>query len=158
MTLPFLHSPADVMRKLLINAGYMSDPIVVTPTPTSWPGYKDAEPDKPDNVVTTYDTEPQLDAHGQVTGQSFQHWGVQVRVRGTTHAVGFGKADAIRVVLNEGQVDSTVSFSSTSDGGAATYLVHSSAQNTVRRMGMDSPTTKRHLFTINCLATIKRVA
>lgn len=141
------HSPANVLRWLLVAAGALSDPA----DRTDWPGYCSQEPDRPDNAVTTFDTAGVQDGRHQVDGSINERPGVQIRVRAINHSTGWPKADEIRDVLDRSVLRDAVTI------GDSTYCVQS-----VRRTGNvidlgKELGTKRHLFVINCLVTVKKI-
>lgn len=145
MSTPLAHSPADILRRTLIATGQGNDP------PTSpWPVYAAGEPNAPDNVVTVYDTLGRGDGRAMPTGERTEHHGVQVRVRAGTHKDGYAKARAVAVALDESIYDVAVTLD------AQQYLVHSVTRTgDVLALGKESPTSRRSLFTINALVTIR---
>lgn len=150
MSLPFLHSTADVMQSLLIQMGLADDPMDTGTAGIGWPAFVADEPSEPDNAITCYDTTPIDDGRIQTDGECIRHPGVQVRVRGRTHAAGFAKADALRRALNEDVYDELVNIS------GSRYLVHCVNGAEVLFIGRESPETRRRLFTINATVTLDR--
>jgi hypothetical protein len=150
---PLLHSPADVLRWVLVQATSLGDP-TVTPLP-DWPGYESREPSLPDNCVTLYDTEPRDDGRSQIDGEREVHYGVQVRVRGRDKKTAAGKAWALVDALNEDIYFDVV----TVPPEGTQYRVYS-VSNAVGPLfiGRDSPTTDRSLYTINCFLTLDRIS
>jgi hypothetical protein len=146
MSLPLLHSPADLIRHALIALGLGSDPLLGG----QWPVYATNEPSMPDNCITVYDTAAQGDGRAMVDGESFEHRGIQVRVRGADHATGYVKTYAIRRSLDEDLYGMLLTLS------GATYELYNIARSTILVLGKDTPNTKRSLFTINMtLATYR---
>lgn len=151
MSLPLLHSPADIARWLLVAKLAVGDP-TTNPLP-SWPCYNDLEPTGPDDCVTTYDHEPTNDGRSMVDGESFQHYGMQVRVRSSDAPTGRAKAEAIANVMAEGTYQVDVGI------GTAVYRVQCFAKIPgVTRIGVDSPSTNRNLFVINALISLSRTS
>ena len=141
------HSPADIVRRVLIDLG-----LGVDPPSTPWPVFASGEPDTPDNCITVYDTAGLDHGRSMIDGELFGHNGVQVRVRSNSHATGWTKADAIQTGMAKSVYQETVTIS-----GQA-YLVHAIAKiGDVLTFGKETPTSKRSLFTINALASIKEV-
>jgi hypothetical protein len=141
------HSPADVLRWALVQMGAGADP---TELPLGgWPVYCAGEPDAPDHCLTVYDTTPQADGRAMPTGETFQHYGIQVRVRSSTHAEGWAKADLLRRTLDEDVYDEFVRV------GAHAYLVKSVSGTQLLTLGRNAPSTSRFVFTINCKVTIR---
>ena len=150
--LPLLHSPAKVIQQMLIQMWQCGNP-EGTPIP-QWPAYAGNEPDKPDDVVTVYNTQGTDDGRLMESGELMEHPGVTIRVRTGDEATGEMKAldmawnlDQVKrreVVVVEGSV-------------SATYLM----QN-VRRTGGIVPyplvSSRRRAWNINCLLTLTRTA
>jgi hypothetical protein len=151
MSLPFLHSPAEIVRALLIDLGLGTDPS----SNTDWPVYATGEPDGRgvvDAVLTVYDTTPTQDGRSMPDGEQVYHYGFQVRVRAADHPTGFVKASAIRLALNETVRRNTVTIST------QRYLVHAASGVNLLTLGKDTPATKRSLFTVNGMVSITRKA
>lgn len=146
MSTRFPHSPADVVRRLLVDLGEGSSPDA---TPLgAWPVYEDKEPSEPDEVITVYDTAPRLDGRSMIDGEQFQHWGITVRVRGRTKTSAYRKAESIRVSLNERVKTNVVTIE------ASKYVVAAVCGVQLVRVGDDSPQTRRHLYNLNMTAAI----
>ena len=93
MTNDMQHSPADIVSRLLVTLGVASVPGDVL----SWPAYVSSEPDRPDEVITVYDTQGTMEgtAHEELQG----HYGIQIRVRARTHSSGWARSNLIRQAL-----------------------------------------------------------
>lgn len=139
----FLHSPADIIRRMLIALGEGADPPA-----TPWPIYTAAEPDNPDNVITTYDTAGRKDGRAMIDGTTWEHHGIQVRIRSTTHSVGWIKARELARALDAVNWDTILI-------DASEYLVHAVSRETILTLGKNVPTSKRSLFTINAVVSLK---
>lgn len=143
-----VHSPADIIRRLLIQKS-----LGAAPPSTSWPIYATNEPDSPDNVVTVYDTDGV--GHGR-TGpdrERQEHHGIQIRIRSTTPDGGYAKARAIAVAC-----DSAISYD-TVVIGAQTYQVQVVTRTgDVIPLGKEVAASKRSLFTINAIVALNLVA
>ena len=146
MSLPLLHSPAQILRVLLLELSDGTSPS----EDVDWPIYVSAEPDQPDNCITLYDTTPQDDGRAMFDGETWHHHGIQVRVRATDHPTGWVKAEALHTSLDEDIYRNTVTLD------AATYTVSGVYKTLLLILGKDSPRTKRSLFTINCFTSITR--
>lgn len=147
MSSPLLHSPADIVRVLLVNLG-----LGANPPNSTWPVYSTNEPDIPDNCITVFDTVGKGDGRSMTDGELFDHYGIQVRVRATTFSVGYQKVNAIRVAFSESVIEEVVTISGTN------YLVKSITQiSQIFPLGKEVPTSRRTLFTVNALVTVKRV-
>jgi hypothetical protein len=136
------HSPADIVCQLLISLGLVDDPLG-TGTATGWEGYVSNESSVPDNVVTVYDTQGKPDGRVMTSGEQQEHHGFQLRVRGADAQVGFAKARALAVALDQTVLRNSVTL------GTSTYLVQAvSRTGEVIPLGTE-PGTSRELFTIN---------
>lgn len=151
------HSPADVIRWLLVGLGLGTDYRNVG----LWPVYAAGEPPKPDNVLTVYDTvgtddgSVMIGARGELQG----HYGFMVRVRAADHPVGWAKANAIRANLAETVYDNTVVVPLLNGVAAGTYVVENCAQvGHVLALGPNVANEKTWLFTVNAVATINQTA
>jgi len=113
-----------------------------------WKGYSPNEPDSPDYVIVTQDTEGQDLGRVQV-GPRSELYGVQLRVRARRSDEAYAKAANIAIAL-DGMFNRDVVIDGT------TYLVNS----IVRRgkpmvLGHDA-TSKRYIVTMNLMASISQ--
>lgn len=144
-----LHSPADIISRLLVTKGQGVAPIVGSPTP--WQVYVSGEPPTPDQCLTVYDTTSQDDGRSMLTGETWQHYGFQVRIRALDHPTGYVKAEAIHTALDEAVYDEFVTIDGT------TYNVHSVSATNLLCLGKEASSSGRRLFTVNGLSSIIRV-
>ena len=155
MSLPLLHTPADVLRWALVGLGAGADPNVVdgSGNPTgSWPLYVSSEPNLPDDVLTLFNTSPRQDGRSMIDGEVWAHWGVQLRIRGTDPRTLGTKAHSLYNLLNEGLYYHNVVIDGTP------YVVYSASGVGLQDLGKDTPNSKRSLYTLNALITLRRVA
>lgn len=140
------HSPADILRNLLVNLG-----LGTTPSDSgSWPVYASLMPDTPDNVITLIDTAGVKQGRIQTSGEIQEHYGVQLLIRSTTHPVGYTKAQALAVALDENIQNNTVTISGT------TYDVDAvSRRGNVLSLGEEEESNRR-LFSINAIVSINQ--
>lgn len=140
-----LHSPADIIRRLLIAEGYGVDP-----PSTPWPIYVAVEPSLPDNVITIQDYgAARMQGRRMHDGRQLMMHSIQVRVRGKDHPTGYPKANAIAVALDEVIYWDSVTI------GAQSYCVDTvSRLSDVMAMGREETTT-RHIFLINALVEVR---
>lgn len=144
-----LHSPADVVRWLLIGLGVGTDPSLSS----AWPINADKEAATPDNVITIYDTAGRDDGRSMIDGELFYHYGLQVRVRAVDHVTGWPKADQIRVTMAQQVYGNSVTI------GTSTYRVHCIAKiGEVLRLGQEVGSSKRSLFTINATVALRQTS
>lgn len=134
------HAPSDIVRQVLIDLGLAS-------ATGTWPCTTSKELDKPDNCLTCYDDEPQHDGRAMSGGQTFQHYGIQVRVRSATLPVGRDKAEAILHSFSEVVEQRTVTVGSTQ------YRINCFAKLGIVRLG-EMPGSQRQLHVINGIVSI----
>lgn len=142
------HSPAAIVRRLLINKGAGTDPT----DKQAWPVFDSGEADKPDSAITVYDTEGHLQGREMIEGETHDFHGIMVQVRAAGHSAGYAKARAIAVLFDKSIYWNTI------DIGTSKYTIQSIGRTSdVLALGKE-PGTKRNLFTINALATLRQVA
>lgn len=143
------HSPADILRWLLVSTGTVSDPAANA----DWPCYCSQEPNSPDRVVTTFDTDDRILGREQLDGGLLERFGVQIRVRSNRHTDGWAKSDSIRHELDREILRETITV------GSSVYCVQSFRRTSgVIDLGKEVGASKRHLFTINGLLTVEKVS
>ena len=146
------HSPADIIRYLLINLGHGCDPEVGT-NPGEWPIYVSMEPSSPDDVITVFGTTSVHQGRTQVDGEVQEREGIQIRVRCTNYPDGYEKIEQISIALDEDLYGTGVTIDN------ATYLVHAwSRTSGPIELGKQVPQTKRELFTLNGTITVKQIS
>lgn len=149
-----MHSPADILRYLIIDLG-----LGTLPTSNgNWPVYTSDEPTSPDSCITTYDTTGRDGGRIMYTGEREEYPGVQVRIRGKDHTTAFVKAQAVAETLDKGTNNLGLRLVTVTID-AASYLVYCVIRTgSVQHLGKESPTSKRKLFVINCLIRLERTA
>jgi hypothetical protein len=148
---PMAHTPADVIRKLLTDLG-----LGAYPPATPWPVYWPNEPTSPDDVITVKDTSGRDGGRIQPTGERAIHHGFQVRIRSGLDRAGARKANAIAIALDGVYRRVVVMQSGTAEEG--TYLVHQVTRAEPLSLGTENPTSKRVIFTINGLVTLRQIS
>jgi hypothetical protein len=139
------HSPAAVLRQLLIDIG-------VGTSQGTWPIKVDNEPDAPDDCITVYNTSGGIDGRNQISGEGLEHPGVQVRVRSSNPTTGWQKIKAIAVVLDQSIHLDAVTIDSSS------YIVYAVTRaGSPLSIGSDVSKTKRRLFTLNAKMALRQV-
>lgn len=147
MSVVMAHSAADVVRTVLVLLGGGENPPSVT-----WPIFVGNEPPTPDNSITLYDTEGVDSGRSMIDGELWGYYGIQLRVRSTDHVTGAARANLLRRYLAEYVSYYTVTISSHS------YLIHSISNiGRALSLGKESPTSKRHLFTVNALVSVRAI-
>lgn len=143
-----LHSPADIIRTMLIDLSLGTAPS----DSLTWPVYVSQEPSLPDNCITVYDTTGTDDGHTQPDGELQERHGIQVRIRSVDHPTGWTKSRAIAVALDEEVYRELVTI------GASLYRVHAIARSPGPiSLGKQTPDTKRDLFTINATVSVRQL-
>ncbi len=139
------HSQADIVRALLVQAELATDPPSII-----WPVYSTSEPDLPDDVLTVFDTAGEISTR-TAHGDRGEHYGIQVRVRASTHDEGFLKAKNIAYWMDELLDKEWVIV------GDAEYLIQTIIRTgPILSLGTEVPASRRRIFTINALVVIKR--
>ncbi len=150
------HSPAEVVRQLLVDEGLCTDHGPALEAAAPWPAYATNEPDNPDDCVTVFDTQGQDDGRVMSDGQLQQHYGVQVRVRSASHGPvgGWRKAREIRTGLSKEVYRQDVTVTD-EDGTASRYMVHALTRiGMVLPIGRDKPSSHRDVYTINMTVVV----
>ena len=141
------HSPADVVRQLLIDLGLGTNP----DDSGAWPIYCSQTPSTPDSAITVYDTEGRQGGRVMTDGERQEHSGIQIAIRDANHVNGFAKSKLLAIALDKTVSQNSVVISE------ATYLVHSiSRTGDVIVAGKNVPTDKRNLFTINAVVSLRQ--
>lgn len=143
-----VHSPAYVLRRLLITLG-----VAVDSQTGDWSAYTGFLPDDPDTAIATYDTAGQKDGRMMATGETLIHPGAQIRVRSSDYSAAYARAKAIA----DG-VDVVLMASVVMTNPDETWIVHAiSRQGDIINMGMEGEgDRRRHNFTINVTMTLRK--
>ena len=137
-------SAAEIIRSMLVDLGLGTDPS----SQGLWPIFVSNEPNRPDNCITIYDTASSDDGRSMVDGELFSHEGLQVRVRSVDYPTGYTKANSIRTALAK-----SINFRTTYIDSQG-YLVYCCSKiGNVLPIGTEQ-TSKRQLFTLNCLVSM----
>lgn len=112
------NSPSEIIRQLLIDNLQGSDVADGLPN-GSWPVYFNNEPTTPDNCITVYDTPGEINGVTNTDNELQEHFGIQVRVRGTSGSIAWTKTNSLNVYLNQSVYAETVIIDSNQ------YLVES---------------------------------
>lgn len=140
------HTPAQVIRQLLIDLAVGTD---ITDA-AAWPIYGSLHPDTPDNSIAVTDTPGRVNGRSQIDGEVTEHHGVQVRIRGITHEVGYVRANLIKNAIDKESTRAQVVI------GTSTYTVHAITRvGDVIAMGPESPSSRRRLFSINAVVALR---
>lgn len=138
------HSPARIIRQLLVDLGYATDS-------GDWIGYYTHMPDVPDSAICVYHTEGKEGGRTVSDGERQEMYGIQIRIR-TLDPEGI-KAEQIKIGLDQDVYRDTVVIET------ATYLVQAiTRMGNVLPLGPENPTSRRRLFTINATVSLNQVS
>lgn len=147
------HAPSAIIQHLLVTMGlgtYPSDSGL-------WPISATKEPDLPDNCVTIYDTVGVQHGRDQIQGDKLEHYGIQFRIRSNDPIAGYAKAKNIST-----QVDRNVRLENVTISGDQ-YVVWAITRTSAviplppTSSGMEVPTSKRRIWTINAIVAIRQI-
>ena len=144
------HSPADIVRWLMVRAGVGTDPTVSG----AWPVWVSKEPTTPDNLIKVSDTQGVDGSRSMVDGDQIAWNGFQVMVRAVDHPTGWQKVNAIRTAfLTDANFKRTVV---TVEGQR--YAVQAVVRvGQVIPLGEEKPVSSRNLFTLNAMLSYRKL-
>jgi hypothetical protein len=151
-------SPAQIVQALLVQLRIASDPGSAATLP--WPVYAPDLPDMPDACLRVTDTLGTEFGKSQPDGELLVHHGFQVLVRSTDHPTGWRQADLVRDALAKRCRLTTVA-APLGTGGAAprSYLVFNiNGIGPVLTLGLDNPTSRRRVFSINAKLVVRQLS
>lgn len=141
------HSPADIVRKLLIDLGLGTTPSAAG----AWPVHTAHEPNEPDSAITVIGASPRDNGRVMIDGERQEKPGFQVRVRDANYSNGATKARAIAIALDESVNLTSVTI------GSSVYLVQSISRTSgILPFGEEKPESRRSIFTINAVASLRQ--
>jgi hypothetical protein len=143
------HSPAEIVRRVLIDLSLGTDPS----DGGTYPIFVSLEPNKPDNVITLYNTVGIIDARSMVTGEMFEHFGIQVRVRDSKFKDGEDKSRDISVALDE-----TINYNTVTIGSTSYTLYTASRKGSILSLGREVPKSNRHIFVTNATVALEQTS
>lgn len=142
------HSPARIIATMLEDLG---EGTLASSGTGDWRIAYAQEPDNPDDMITVYDTTGIIHGRAHTSGEVFQSYGIQVKVRSADHDSGYTKAKSIATAFDE-----TVKYAGVTIG-ASQYRVYAiSKRGSVITLGTEEPTSDRRIFTINALASLRQ--
>ena len=149
-TTDLTHSPANIVRWLLVNAAQATTPI----SNGLWPAFHSSEPNMPDNCITVYNNGTGLVQGTTNTDNEIQeHYGIQVKVRSSNPETCYSKMQALCNYMDRQVNASSVTVSD--DYGTSTYVVHALTRvGTIMDLGKDVSEGKRNTMTANYNASI----
>ncbi len=148
---PLLTTPAHILAEYIIEQaiGSMTDP----DDGLTWPLYISRMSDGitvKTEVGALYDTSGLKDGR-LMEGQVIQHYGLQLKIRSSSHSTGWNKADVIANALDE-VLNAVITVS-----GEDYIIQQVSRTGPVISLGAEPGTKERRLFVVNFLVTLKRV-
>ncbi len=140
------HPPSKVLRQALVDAGAGTLPA----DEGSWPISASQERNKPDAVITVFDTASRLDGRTMPDGVMQEHYGIQVKVRDSDFQQAYTKASEIQDIL-----DSTFNYTGVTVDSSAYVLEAVTRTGGILSLGKE-PGSKRNMMTINAVAAIRQ--
>ena len=148
MTETLLHSQAEIVRQLMID-------LALGTSASAWPVYFSNEPATPDDCLTVYNKVGVQHGRTHDDGVTQEHHGIQVRVRAMLHVDGYIKAKAVVDAFDQ-SVNNTLVTITDNTSRITDYIIHAiTRQNDVFSLGYESPTSRRRLFTVNAVVSIR---
>lgn len=142
----FNHSPGEVIRQMLVDLSLGTLPESVS----SWPTYYSFLPEdkNTNNLLCVYDTAAVMQGR-TFDGETQKFFGFQIAIKSNTLSDGRNKGRAILDAIDTDTHNLEVELE------GSTYLLHSVDQTgDLIYAGMENPTTRRRLFTINGLVCL----
>ena len=141
------HSPSEIIQNLMVDLGLGVLPSV----DGSWPIYRSGLPEDPDNTISVIRTAGRLQGRRHPTGETIEHYGIQITVRGTTPTIGDTKVRAIADSFDTNVLRDSVTI------GSDVYVVQSiNRASGPIPLGNETPESKRQIFTLNITASIRQ--
>lgn len=153
MSISLEHSPAHIIQQLLIDLGEAT----ATASSGDWPVFIANEPDSPDSLLSVIDTVGAIDGRNMVSGDIYEHYGVQITIRDATYKLGHKKAREIAKALTEEVQNTVVSIEGVTGTGTDYYLVHNVTHRGILSLGK-GPNSDRSFFTLNLLVSLRQTA
>lgn len=148
MTAVLDYSPAVIVQRYLASTSVGTLPSASA----AWPIGVNSQL-KPDNTITVYDTEGQIQGRIQVTKGVVTQHGLQFRIRGVDQNTAYTKAKAILEEIDKACDETIVIESSVFSLGG----IH--RKGSIVSMGRETPdNVSRFLFSINALVTLEQLS
>lgn len=143
------HEPSHIIRQLLLDLAFGSDPA----DDEDWPVFAVAMPDEPNKAILVSDTDGRTNGRYQITGETVEKYGIQFLVR-SDELSGYSKTSRIASGIDKEVLRNEV-FMENPD---VTYRVNSIHKtSTIIRIGKERDAGGRWLWSLNCLASIQVV-
>lgn len=154
------HTPARIVKQLLIDLGLGADPdATLEADRTPWPVYRGREPDRPDDLIKVSDSTGPVAGDTMVDSECQERGGFQVTVRSADPETGYRKAQEVAVALDRVRC-ATVSLplpagvgtnvgTGTGDDYSLYFLSAIKRTTNVISIPTEVPQSKRTLYTVN---------
>jgi len=141
------HCPSKIVRQLMIDLSLGTIPS----DNGAWPIFVAWEPNTPDSLITIHDTEPNIDGRRCISGVTDLHLGIQIAVRSLGYEAVEAKATSIMETLEESVSRASVTIDTSN------YVVYAIFRNSgPLSLGLENPTSKRYLFTLNAFISVRQ--
>lgn len=141
------HSPADILRHLLISRS-----IGTLPEDSSdWPIYAIRMPANPDNLICVYNTQGVIGGKHHVTKTTIERHGIQISIASASHLVGLAKANEICEVLDD-TVYETLSI------GTSQYRIHGFVRTSSILSNKTTNISKQNSTTVNFIMAVTQLS
>lgn len=157
-----VHSAADIVRSLLVQAGLGTYPPNPPTAPGAWPVYVFSIPLMPDSLICVYDTGGRTFARDAFGHRAELH-GVMVKIRSVKSRDGFEKGRAIAVAMDALQ-PTHVNVTDPDREDGSYYVQNVMRTSDVLALGEEKPegtdktelsSSKRMVFSVNFLVNVK---
>lgn len=139
------NSPAEVIHQWLLN-----EALIEGPTGTTWPGFVNNADERKSDMVVVLDTAGRIQGKTHASGETQEHYGIQLQVASESQADGYSKISEIFA-----EVDALARASVTISG--STFIVDAiTPTSTIIRIGKEQPEDYLYLFTANFVVSIKQ--
>jgi len=143
-----MHSPAYIVRALLVSAGLASNSKT-----EDWSSFTGFFPEEPDSAICTYDTPGIHDGNIMASGEAVIHPGVQIQVRSSDYSAVRDRADSIAKALDAVNSSSVAM----ADPSESWTILAVSRQGDLLNMGMEpDDDRRRHYFAVNVTLTLRK--
>tara|TARA_R110002020_G_scaffold12409_6_gene45512 strand:- start:19518 stop:19967 length:450 start_codon:yes stop_codon:yes gene_type:complete len=140
-------SPASIVKQYLIDESAGVDPVTSS---DDWPIFVGTLPDDEnvkDKALAVFDTSARKDGRDIETGETFEHFGVQVLIRSNNYVTGWAR---LKLVMDKLDValGTSVIYNST------TYKLVNSSRTSFFVLGTEADKRRRETFSVNSLVAI----
>ena len=148
------HSPADVLRQLMIDLDLGTDP----DDEEDWPIFCSLTPDAPDALISTWNTTPVQHGRAMVGGEVQKIHGAMIWLRAKDDPTVQDKANAVLIALTQQVSFDEVICPAVGDIPASTYVVKNVNLASGPIAVGKEPTSSRDVVTINVLVSVRQLS